>query len=350
MQVQSTELSRFLRDANGFVASSQEAIERSAPHIYLSALPLTAKSSLVYREFAPPCRGLIEVGVFGIEHHAGQLVMSFTGHEAGVNCIAYSPDGRLIGSGSADGTVRVWDIRTGEEAISPLRSGDGSVQCLMFAPKVAKVASGKKAGVVCIWQLLGVQAIPQRLIGHSGSVQCMAFSPDGSRIASSSGDCTVRIWNIDTDQAPVVMRGHTKRVNSVAFSSNGEALVSVSDDQTIRHWDGVTGKRSSDSPVEYEDAIGSVCFSPDGKMIAVACEDCIVLSNLKTGNRISTLQCRIDTARSVAFSPDSRSLVLGREQSVSVVSLPRFRTKVTPTALDGHTSQVNSVTYSPDGL
>jgi len=93
---------------------------------------LTAKESLIYQDFAPLCTGLIEVRVFGIEHHAGQLVMSLTGHEDGVNAVSYSPDGRLIGSGSNDGTVRIWDIRTSEEAMSPLRNGDGAVFSVDF--------------------------------------------------------------------------------------------------------------------------------------------------------------------------------------------------------------------------
>ena len=74
MQVQIKELARFLRDANSFVASSHQAIARSAPHIYISALPFADKHSLVYEEFAPKCSGLISVSIISIPHHAGKLV------------------------------------------------------------------------------------------------------------------------------------------------------------------------------------------------------------------------------------------------------------------------------------
>jgi len=59
--------------------------------------------------------------------------MTLTGHEKKVNSIAYSPDGRLLASGSSDRTVRIWDTRTGEEIMSPLRSCGGSVTSVAFA-------------------------------------------------------------------------------------------------------------------------------------------------------------------------------------------------------------------------
>jgi len=64
-----SELAQFLRDAHSFVASSYEAIERSASHIYLSALPFADRISLVYQDFTKLCTGLITVDAYGIGQH-----------------------------------------------------------------------------------------------------------------------------------------------------------------------------------------------------------------------------------------------------------------------------------------
>lgn len=126
------ELCQFFRDANLFVASSREAIERSAPHIYLSALPFANKNGVIYQRFAPSFTGLTSIDVFGIGPHEGRLVMTLKGHEGGVTSVDYSADGLLLASGSEDGTVRVWDTRSGEETVSPLQSESGPVTCVVF--------------------------------------------------------------------------------------------------------------------------------------------------------------------------------------------------------------------------
>jgi len=158
------------------VASSHDAIERSAPHIYLSALSFTDKSSVIYQRFAPHCTSIIQVDLFGIDHHAGSAVMTLAGHGGPVRSVAYSVDGRLLASGSDDGSVRIWDIQAGEEALSPLRSGDGEVLTVDFARNNCWVATGTASGTVCVWNVGLTRANPRRFNGHSGSVNSVAFS------------------------------------------------------------------------------------------------------------------------------------------------------------------------------
>jgi WD40 repeat protein len=122
-------------------------------------------------------------------------------HPSAVICVAFSADGRHIvsGSGSGDGTVRIWDAETGAEVSAPL-------------------------------------------VGHSNRVNSVAFSPNCRHIVSGSRDNTVRIWDAETGaevSAPLV--GHSNWVNSVAFSSDGRHVVSGSRDNTVRIWDAETG-------------------------------------------------------------------------------------------------------------
>jgi len=137
-------VARFLRDANAFVASSHAAISRSAPHIYISALPFAAKDCLIYQKFSSLFTGLVSIEVLGIDRHGGCLVATLTGHEDGVSSVAYSPDGRLLASGSFDGTVRIWDTQTCEEAIAPLRNNDGRISSVAFSPNGLLIISAER--------------------------------------------------------------------------------------------------------------------------------------------------------------------------------------------------------------
>jgi len=314
-QVSDTLLLQFLRDAIDFVASSHDAIERSAPHIYLSALPFAAKVSLVYKDFIPQCAGLITVATFGISDHGGRAAMRLTGHSGAVHSLSYSSDGRRLASGSADGTIRIWDTQTGEEALTPFRSGDGSVLSVDFARNNKWVASGTAAGLVYIWDV-SQNARSHRLSGHSGAVCSVAFSPDSCLLASASGDGsgTVHVWNSGDGRAAASLR-HTIPVTGIVFPPGGKLLATAACNGTISLWnstkwrDGSKLLQSNDeSRLPITATACTVDFSPDGECVAVVNHDAVVLWRCENGKKIGRLQGEgnICCAR---FSSNGRFLV-----------------------------------------
>ena len=122
------------------------------------------------------------------------VLNTFQGHEGSVTSVAFSPDGKLIVSGRADKTVRLWDI------------------------------VGNPIG--------------QPFQGHESYVFSVAFSPDGKLIVSGSWDKTVRLWDIDGNPIGQPFQGHEPPVSSVAFSPDGTLIVSGSQDKTVRLWRG----------------------------------------------------------------------------------------------------------------
>ena len=105
--------------------------------------------------------------------------------------------GTRIATAAADGTVRVWDTRSGRDVLV--------------------------------------------LRGHHGPVWSTAFSPDGARVASAGDDGTVRIWDAHTGHVLRVLRGHDGSVYSVVWSPDGDLVMSASNDRTARIWDAATG-------------------------------------------------------------------------------------------------------------
>jgi len=270
--------------------------------------------------------------------------MTLSGHEGAVRSVAYSSDGQLLVSGSDDGTVRIWDTRTGDEVLLPRRSDNGWVISVDFARNNKWVAFGTQAGVVCIWEVKSSHASHRQLSGHSDSVTCVAFAPDCSRLASASRDHTTRLWNPETGEQLAVLNGHTDSVNGVAFYPDGAILASVSGDRTIRLWDCATGQAVS-QPLENA-GVSNVDISPDGAMIAGAIDDTV---KLQIGEQMAVLRGESEI-RSIRFSPDSRTLVAAHAQNVRVWTLKSDSVDACWVDLRGHTRDVRSLSFSLDNL
>jgi len=342
-QVRDSALSQFLRDANLFVASSHSAIERNAAHIYLSALPFADKNSLVYQDFSPHCIGLITVDTFGIARHSGSVVMTLTGHSKAVRSATYSANGCLLASGSDDGTVRVWEIQTGEEIMSPLCSGNGSVLTVDFAPNNKWIASGTESGVVCVWNVM--QGIPscRRLSGHSAQVNSVAFKFDSSRLVSVSEDQTVRLWDPDTGEQYAVQSSPVGQVDIAGVSRYRMLLSSNSSDVIPQIVLFSTGKPSVFGPKN----IGTIDCSPDGEMVAKPHGNCVGLHKRISRQQAALLQ-GTDEIRFVRFSSDGRSLVAANGRNVRLWTLHPDLTESPGVDLSGHGGNINCAIFSPD--
>jgi dipeptidyl aminopeptidase/acylaminoacyl peptidase len=221
--------------------------------------------------------------------------------------VAFSPDGARLASADSDGTVKVWDARTGQELLTLQGHTDG-VTSVAFSPDGARLASGSRDQTVKVCDARTGQEL-LTLQGHAREVTSVAFSPDGARLASASLDQPVKVWDARAGQELLTLKGHTSYVTSVAFSPDGARLASGSRDQTVKVWDARTGQELL-TLQGHTEGVTSVAFSPDGARLASGSWDRTVkVWDARAGQELLTLKGHTDQVFSVAFSPDGARVV-----------------------------------------
>ncbi len=290
-----------------------------------------------------------------------------TGRPLRILFLEFSPDGKKLASfyhwHSIFMGYILWDVDTGKRTI--LRAPQGITQgishviygSVTFSPDSKTAASEYPYSDIYIWDT-NTGKILHTLIGRRGStVDSVEFSPDGKKIASGDSDGTLKFWDADTGEHIRTIRGHRRDVNSVAFSPDGKKIASSSKDGTLKFWDADTGEHIR-TIREHTGPVNSIAFSPDGKKIASGGEDKnFIFWDTDTGHLLGLRGGSWYTIRSVAFSPDGKTIVYGSYKAIVLWDAgtdEHIRT-ITGDPLvrgfdpDGHTRDVNSVAFSPDG-
>jgi WD40 repeat protein len=205
----------------------------------------------------------------------GKVRATLKGHTAFVRCVAFSPDGKTLASGAdsraaqvspdADTTIRLWDVAKGEEQAT-LKGHTAPIYAVAFSPDGKIVASGSWDKTIRMWDV--ATGKEKRALKQTGHVTALAFSPDGKTVAWGRTLAPgVNLLDAATGKERAALKGHTSDVGCLAFSADGKLLASGSVDGVIKLWYMATSKERK---TVKGDAVSvySVAFSPDGKLLA----------------------------------------------------------------------------------
>ncbi len=203
---------------------------------------------------------------------------------------------------------------------------------------------------------------PRIFKGHKHMVESVSFSPDGYFALSGSFDETLRLWEVSSARCIRTFEGHMDYVLSVSFSPDGQFALSGSrcnDTKALRLWEVASGKclRTFEG---HTGAVKSVSWSPDGRFaLSVSGDSTLRLWEVSSGKCIRTFKGHMGGVNSVSFSPDGRFALSGgnppglregeasvREKTLRLWEVSSGRCLRT---FEGHTNDVTSVSWAPEG-
>jgi len=314
-------------------------------------------------------------------------------NEGAVESVAFSPDGKTLaagyrgGFGSGDirvGGVVLWDVAERKRRRKRLAVAEGDVESVAFSPDGKTLAAGyyyfgQQGGGVVLWDVAGRKRLGEGpLAVTEGGVESVAFSPDGKTLAAGChygyGGGVV-LWDVAGRKrlggGPLAM--NEGGVESMAFSPDGKTLATGYQYRThtvgyvggVVLWDVAEWKRLGGGPLAVtEDGVKSVAFSPDGKTLAAGYSGFrsgldsgggVVLWDVAGRKRLGegALAVTEGNVESVAFSPDGKTLAAGYDVGIRVGGVElwdvaeRKRLGEGPMAVTE--GDVESVAFSPDG-
>lgn len=329
--------SRFLSEkANSLV---EEGDSCTARLLALEALPMDLKN---------PNRPYVVEAEIALRRASQSNTAILRGHTDNVQSIALSPDDQILASGSYDGTIRLWNIKTGQ-VVQQLTIKKMPLSTVSFSPDGQYIAysyADNEDFSLYIWYL-EKNCQYYVLKGHLSVIKSISFSRDSLSLITASYDGTIRIWDVHEGKCRKVLRDDGKFVNSAALSPDERYIASASADNIIRIWDsakGVLVKKLKG----HTDVATNVVFSGDGSMLASTSEDYTIrIWDTATWECKQCLKGHQRFVLSVAFSPDDLFLVSGSlDNTMRLWELVEGRCVG---VLKGHYDRVNSVLFHQEG-
>jgi len=279
-----------------------------------------------------------------------KLKQELKGHTAIIWAVAFSLDGSLLASASADGAIILWNTETWEHK-EPLRGHKGDVYSLSFSPDGQTLASAGKDKTIKLWNTRTGQLAPVQLPDeHKDEVWRVAFSPDGKLLASADKDKTFRLWDVSNGWMSRPLLEHTDVVLALAFAPDGSTLASTGFDGRLLLWD-VHGGAKPEELKKYAREMYSVAYSPDGKYLVCAGEDGSIKrwrrqSQSEKWEEVGPLERHTNWVLSLAVSPDSKLLVsIGKDDKILLWDLQSGASK----PLNERVTGTRAIAFSPDG-
>ncbi|HET6879416.1 MAG TPA: protein kinase [Pirellulales bacterium] len=240
--------------------------------------------------------------------------------------------------------ARIWNAQTGAPLGPPLRHGS-HVEWAEFSPNGEMIVTACRDGTARLWNAADGAAIGEPLV-HQGRLFRASFHPDGKSVLIASADGTARLWDVATCQERRRVT-HASAVNRALLSRSGELFATASADHTARIWNTATGEPCTEE-LRHAGSVIELAFSPDGRRLGTASDDKTArVWEVKTGRPLTPPLNHADVIRTIAFSPHGRRLATGSDDWTARVWNATSGEPLTPYL--HHDDKVNRVAFSNDG-
>jgi len=251
---------------------------------------------------------------------------SLTGHSHYVQDVVISSDGQFALSGSWDGTLRLWDLNTGNTT-RRFVGHTKDVLSVAFSVDNRQIVSGSRDKTIRLWNTLGeckyTIGEPE---GHTEWVSCVRFSPMTTNpiIVSAGWDKVVKVFNLTNCKLKNNLYGHTGYINTVTVSPDGSLCASGGKDGVAMLWDLAEGKRLYS--LDAGDIINALVFSPNRYWLCAATQTSIKIWDLESKSVVDDLRPEFSKVYgrkaiepycvSLAWSADGGTLFAGYTDSI----------------------------------
>lgn len=226
-------------------------------------------------EFSPNGKLLaVAAGTPGVQGEAklfdpssGRLVRDLMTTTDAAFGAAFSPDGRRLAVCSADRTIRVYHVESGDEELS--------------------------------------------VEDHADWVMDLAWSPDGEQLASASRDKTAKLFDARTGDSLATFSGHNEVVFGVAFSADGQQVFSAGRDQHIREWTPGAESKQVREVTGFGGEVYRLVATSEGTVFSCCSDKQARLHNSADGSLIRAYSGHTDRVYAIAYSPAVKMLATG---------------------------------------
>lgn len=279
------------------------------------------------------------------------------GHDSWVQTLCFSPDGQRLASGSADGTLKVWEAGTGR-VLQTIKAHSQAIRTIAWISNA--VATASLDGRIEVWEADTGHNLA-KIKAHADGICALAVSSnvqlrEGTVMASGGKDSTIKLWDGNSDCAGrsargdrqiYTLNGHSHPVTSLAFTPDGKYLISGGDDRTIKVWQVATG-RLVHTFYHKIGWINHLAIDPQGKVLAcVTDEKTIKLWTLQDYQPIAANISPACALYAVTFSPDGCNLAAAGDDKT--IRVWRVSDGELVNTLTGHNSSILTLDFHPSG-